>query len=96
MAKKKRHSNKKRKQKKYVVKDTTKNHKKVEKNLEKDNNIAKEDSSNSIESKKFKNEMSDVKYSVLIFAVILVFFVTLYFILKNQNISESIYGIIKL
>ena len=41
-------------------------------------------------------EIKDVKFSLLVFVVIVLIFAILFFILQNQSVSEYFYGFIKI
>lgn len=98
MAKKKKHGRKKSKRKQNVGKNTTI----VSKPSygEQDKTVTEESKqTNTTEEKKvskFQYEIADVRFSLIVFAVIMAIFAILYFALKNPSISDSVYGLIKL
>lgn len=98
MAKKKKHKISKAKQNK-VVKNTIKNKplqiKAVSNNYEEpvvENKIVKAD--NLVKDQDYV--VSDVKFSLVLLAIIIGVFVLLYILLQNKSVSDQIYGVIKI
>jgi hypothetical protein len=96
VAKRKKHHKKKNKHKANVAKNTTqqavsaaqKPQKKPEQKVPAEV-ITKDAPKNNL-------ELKDVKFSLLVFGVIVLVFAILFFILQNQSISEYFYGFIKI
>lgn len=95
MAKRKKHRKKQHNHNQNVVKNTTIVSKQV------DNGVKTEVHKPNIEEKMVAQAtqtavMSDVRYSLLLVAIIIAVFAVLYFALQNQSVSNSVYGFIKL
>jgi hypothetical protein len=97
MAKRKKHHKKINKHKPNVAKNTTS--KPIE-SIEKANQtpIVNKDTTKKPESNSQKNnwELKDVKYSLIVFGMIIVAFAILYVVLQNQSVSSYFYGFIKI
>lgn len=94
MAKKKK-SNRKKNKRKNVGKNTTIQPALAQASNHTANNKIEDKTIEAIPSQ-HQDEISDVRYSLVLFGAFLVFFAVLYFVLKNQSISAALYGIIKL
>ena len=109
MAKKKKHFKKKHKRKKNVANNTTvastniqkqesntsEEAKKVERSSDK-KAILKKPMANELKTVKKSAEIQDVKYSLIIMAIIIVVFGLIYLLSMNETVSKSIYGLIKI
>lgn len=109
MAKKKKHFKKKHKHKKNVANNTTVASTNIQKQ---DNNTAaeakkvgrssdekatlKKPVANELKTVKKSVEIQDVKYSLLLMAIIIVVFGLIYLLSMNETVSKSIYGLIKI
>jgi len=97
MAKRKKHHKKRNKHKPNVAKNTTsKAIESTEKTIQ--TPIVAKDTTNRAESTPQKNdwELKDVKYSLIVFGLIIVAFAILYVVLQNQSVSNYFYGFIKI
>jgi hypothetical protein len=97
MAKRKKHHKKRNKHKPNVAKNTTS---KAIRSTEKADQtpIVTKDTTKKPESNTQKNdwELKDVKYSLIVFGMIIVAFAILYVVLQNQSVSSYFYGFIKI
>ena len=97
MAKRKKHHKKRNKHKPNVAKNTTS---KAIESAEKANQtpIVTKYATKKSGSAPQKNdwELKDVKYSLIVFGVIIVAFAILYVVLQNQSVSSYFYGLIKI
>ena len=94
MAKKKKHKNKKHKQVVKEVKNTTKTH---DAKAENDVIVSSKDEKAQLESTKQVSAVSsDVKFSLLLLAIIIIAFGVMAVFLTNKSVSNSVYGLIKI
>lgn len=93
---KKRKGNKKRNKRKNVGKNTTTQPVLTQSTANPAKEIKTSHKTVETTSKKHLDEISDVRYSLILFGAILAVFGILYFVLQNQSVSAAIYGIIKL
>jgi hypothetical protein len=94
MAKKKKHKNKKHKQVVKEVKNTTKTH---NAKAESEVVVALEAEKPEIESAKQVSAVSsDVRFSLLLLAIIIIAFGAIAVLLTNKSVSNSVYSLIKI
>lgn len=94
MAKKKRHKNKKRQQVVKEVKNTTKT-----RNAKPENEVVVSSEAKKPEfesTKQVSAVSSDVKFSLLLLAIIIIAFGLIAVFLTNKSVSNSVYGLIKI
>ena len=109
MAKKKKHSKKKHKHKRNVANNTTaalKGEQNSRKNSAKEPKKAESSAPSEAITKKPKSaegqakqksvEIQDVKYSLMLMAIIIAVFGVIYVLSMNESVSRSIYGLIKI
>ena len=97
MAKRKKHHKKRIKHKTNVAKSTTIKPAKPA-NVSKKEPIQadKTESLQDIKLQKNDWELKDVKYSLMVFGLIIIAFAALYFVLQNNSVSNYFYGFIKI
>lgn len=94
MAKKKKHKNKKHKQVVKEVKNTTKTH-----DAKAENDVIESSKAEKPElesTKQVSAVSSDVKFSLLLLAIIIIAFGVIAVFLTNKSVSNSVYGLIKI